>query len=327
MKKHISTLVSLSVIGITSIAFAQSDNDLLNQAKSIFSPLPDKITPPKDNPITPEKVKLGKKLYFEKKLSIDNTISCNSCHLLDKFGVDNQSVSTGVKGQKGGRNAPTVYNAGLHFAQFWDGRAKDLEEQAGGPILNPIEMGMPNENEVLKRLKSDSSYVNLFKIAFKGEKEPITYKNITKAIASFERTLLTPSKFDKFLKGDKNALNNKEKEGLRTFMSKGCTSCHNGVTVGGQMFQKFGLVSPYQYQKDLGRFEVTKNENDKFVFKVPSLRNVAKTSPYFHDGKVKDLKEAIKTMGKTQLGINLTNKEIENIEAFLNSLTGDIPKI
>jgi len=181
--------------------------------------------------------------------------------------------------------------------------------------------------EVLKRLKSDSSYVNEFKLAFKGEKEPITYKNITKAIAAFERTLVTPSKFDKFLKGDSKALNDKEKEGLRTFMSKGCISCHNGVAVGGQMFQKFGLINPYQYQKDLGRFEVTKNEADKFMFKVPSLRNIAKTAPYFHDGKVKDLKTAIKTMGKTQLGMNLTDKEISSIETFLNTLTGELPKI
>jgi cytochrome c peroxidase len=315
------------MVGLTTIAFAQSDSDLLSQAKAIFAPLPDKIPAPADNPTTTEKVKLGKKLYFEKKLSIDNTISCNSCHLLDKFGVDNQPVSTGVKGQKGGRNAPTVYNAGLHFVQFWDGRAKTLEDQAGGPILNPIEMGMPSESEVLKRLKSDSSYVNEFKNVFKGEKEPITYKNITKAIAAFERTLVTPSKFDKFLKGNMKALNTKEKEGLRTFISKGCISCHNGVTVGGQMFQKFGLITPYQYQKDLGRFEVTKNEGDKFMFKVPSLRNVAKTGPYFHDGKVKDLKDAIKTMGKTQLGITLTDKEIESIETFLNTLTGELPKI
>lgn len=309
-----------------AVLLSSSDSTLLGKAKAVFSPLPDRMKDSKDNKTSVDKIKLGKTLFFEKKLSLNNSMSCNTCHNLKTYGVDNQATSLGVKGQRGGRNSPTVYNAGLHIAQFWDGRAKDLEAQAGGPILNPVEMAMPDEATVLKRLEADSKYKEMFKKAFPSEKKPISYLNLTKAIADFEKTLVTPSKFDKFLKGNVNALNKDEKKGLKTFMEKGCTTCHSGVTVGGQMYQKFGMVKPYKNAKDLGKFELTKDEADKFVFKVPSLRNIAKTAPYFHDGKAKTLSEAVNTMGETQLGIKLSKKENKEIVAFLNSLTGEIKK-
>lgn len=329
MKKMLLfSMTTLFAVGTSlsaySLSMSQQDKDLLETAQGVFKPLPKQLPSPKDNPSTPAKIKLGKKLYFEKKLSMDNTLSCNSCHLLENYGTDNKPTSTGFKNQLGGRNAPSVYNSGLHFVQFWDGRAKDLEAQAGGPILNPVEMAMPNEKEVLNRLSKDKEYPKMFEEVF--GKNAITYKNLTKAIAAFERTLITPSKFDKYLAGDVKALNADEKQGLRTFVEKGCITCHNGVGVGAGMYQKFGLVSPYQYQKDEGRFEVTKNPADKFVFKVPSLRNISETAPYFHDGKVKTLKEAIKVMGKTQLGLKITDKEASSIETFLKTLTGTKPK-
>lgn len=322
-----SLLVGISFISNISYAKVNSeDKILLEKAKSYFSPLPNRVTDSKENKTSIDKINLGKALFFEKKLSLNNSMSCNTCHNLKTYGVDNQETSLGVKGQRGGRNSPTVYNAGLHLSQFWDGRAKDLEAQAGGPILNPVEMSMPDEKTVLKRLEDDSKYKDMFKKAFPNEKQPISYLNLSKSIADFEKTLVTPSKFDKFLKGNVASLNKDEKKGLRTFMEKGCISCHNGVAVGGQMYQKFGLVKPYKNAKDLGRFDLTKNEADKFVFKVPSLRNIAKTAPYFHDGKVKTLSEAVTTMGETQLGIKLSKEENKAIVDFLNSLTGEIKK-
>lgn len=310
---------------VSSFAISNDDKTLLQTAQAIFKPLPKVIDSPKENIATTDKVALGKKLYFEKKLSNDQTLSCNSCHLLEKYGVDNKRTSTGFKRQLGGRNSPSVFNAGLHIAQFWDGRAKNLEEQAGGPILNPVEMAMTSEKVVIERLSSDKDYPDLFRKAF-GTNE-VTYDRIKKSIASFERTLVTPSRFDNYLKGDINALTVAERNGLKTFVEKGCISCHNGVGVGGGMYQKFGVINPYQFQKDTGRFELTKNNDDKFFFKVPSLRNVAETAPYFHDGKVATLKEAIKTMGRTQLGLNLKPTEIASIETFLKSLTGKKPQI
>ncbi|MFN8577187.1 MAG: cytochrome-c peroxidase [Candidatus Sericytochromatia bacterium] len=328
-KKLVFSLSILLIAGYSITAYSSGisveDKTLLDTAKGIFKPLPSVIDSPKSNLSTPDKVKLGKKLFFEKELSMDKSMSCNTCHQLESFGAENRATSIGFKKHTGSRNSPSVYNAGLHFTQFWDGRAKDLEEQAGGSVLNPGEMAMPNEKVVLERLSKHKEYPSLFKKVFGTTN--ISYDELRQSIAAFERTLVTPSRFDKYLKGDINALTVSERQGLRTFVNKGCISCHNGVAVGGGMFQKFGVVNPYQFQKDLGRFEVTKKEEDKYVFKVPSLRNVANTSPYFHDGKVKTLKEAIKTMGKTQLGLNLTAQEINSIETFLKSLTGQKPKI
>jgi cytochrome c peroxidase len=269
-------------------------------------------------------VDLGKKLYLDPILSAKQDLSCNSCHRLDSYGVDNKPTSDGTNNQKGDRNSPTSFNAFLHLSQFWDGRAKDVEEQALGPILNPVEMAMASDKEVLARLKAKPEYVSLFKAAFKGEKDPITYPNVGKAIGAFERTLVTPSKFDKYLDGDDSALNEDEKKGLITFVQSGCTTCHNGVALGGGMYQKLGLVLPYE-TKDEGRFKVTKLESDKYVFKVPSLRNIDKTGPYFHDGSIKTLPEAIKLMGKHQLGRDLSENDISSIVNFLKALTGEVP--
>lgn len=311
MKIKLTTIFLLFAFYFT--AFSE---DLTEAYKKQFAPLPAVSTSQTND----AKVKLGKKLYLDPKLSINDTISCNSCHGLDTFGVDNNPVSSGHDGSKGERNSPTVYNAALHFLQFWDGRAKDVEEQALGPILNPIEMGMPAEEDVVNKLKKDKEYTALFKAAFPEERDPLTYQNIGQAIGAFERTLLTPSRFDDFLKGSENSLNDAEVRGFKAFVENGCTVCHNGVGLGGNSFQKLGLVIPYE-TKDKGKAEVTKNAADNYFFKVPSLRNITKTAPYFHDGSVKDLKEAIRLMAKHQLGKDLTAEDIESIATFLQSLT------
>lgn len=285
--------------------------------KQFFEPLPAAIIDEKKNAAL---IALGKKLYLDPKLSVNDTISCNSCHQLNNFGVDSQPTSPGHEGKRGGRNSPTTFNAALHIAQFWDGRAKDVEEQALGPILNPIEMGMPSEAAVVDKLKKIDEYKAMFAEAFKDEKDPIQYKNIGKAIGAFERTLITPSRFDDFLKGDENALNDAEKRGLQKFVHMGCANCHNGVAIGGNSYKKIGLVEEYK-TSDEGRFAVTGLETDKKVFKVPSLRNITKTAPYFHDGSVKTLDEAIEEMAEHQLGRKVGPGFVEDVKAFLGALT------
>jgi len=306
-------------------AFSQ-DADLIKQANQHFKPLPNAMPAPADNPTAPEKVVLGKMLYFEPRLSKSDTISCNSCHNLATGGVDNLPTSMGHLAQFGPRNSPTVLNAGLQFAQFWDGRAPSLEEQAKGPILNPVEMAMPDQGLVLSRIRTIPEYAERFKKAFPADKDPITYDNIARAIAAFERTLLTPSRFDDFLKGKVDALTDREKQGLGLVMKKGCILCHNGVGAGGGMFQKFGIRDRYEYSDDQGRYNVTKKEEDKYFFKVPMWRNVTRTAPYFNDGSIWDLKEAVRIMGRIQLGAALTNDEIDLIVEFLHSLEGKIPE-
>ncbi len=303
--------------------------ELHKKASSFFGTLPSIAENP-DNPVTSEKVALGKKLYFDKILSKDNTQSCNTCHNLDTYGVDNDVFSEGNDGGLGGRNSPTTLNAALHIAQFWDGREPDVEAQAGGPVLNPVEMAMPDENAVIERLAGSEAYVDLFSKAFPEEDKPITYDNMKKAIGAFERKLITPSRFDDYIAGDESALNDQEKEGLQTFINTGCITCHAGNLLGGKMYQKFGLFGDYwEYTKseniDKGRFDVSNNEADKYMFKVPSLRNVEKTYPYFHDGSVQDLKQAVTIMGKSQLNKELTGEEADNIVAFLKTLTGEVP--
>jgi len=302
---------------------------LLEEAKSTFNPLPASADNP-DNPVTAEKVKLGQTLYFDKRLSKEEHISCNSCHNLSTYGVDNEPTSPGDGGVRGGRNSPTVLNAAFHFAQFWDGRAKDVEEQAGGPIMNPIEMSMPDQEFVIKRLQGIKGYQEMFAIAFPGEQQPINYGNIQKSIAAFERKLITPSRFDEYLMGYESALTDQEKQGLKTFMDVGCTACHSGTVLGGTMFQKFGLAGNYwdfthSAQVDNGRFLVTKNESDKMLFKVPSLRNIEKTHPFFHDGSVNNLEDAVRIIAKLQLSVDLTDQQVSDIVAFLKSLTGTVP--
>lgn len=309
---------------------AEELTDLQKQAKSFFQELPE-VAENAENPITQEKIELGKKLYFETQLSKDNKISCNTCHNLENgTGVDNLPVSPGNdEGTFGTRNSPTTLNAALHIAQFWDGREPDVEAQAGGPILNPVEMAMPSQEAVVERLSGIEEYPELFAQAFPEDESPLTYANLQKAIGAFERTLITPSKFDDFIAGDNAALSEQEKKGLETFISVGCTSCHLGNALGGNMYQKFGVYGDYwEYTKsdkiDEGKFEVTQNEADKYMFKVPSLRNIEKTAPYFHDGSVEKLEDAINIMAKSQLNKELTEQEVNDITAFLKSLSGSL---
>lgn len=324
MKKKLVVLMLL-IIAVPLNTYALNDAKLRDQAKLLTGTIP--TTMPGTEHDTPEKVALGKKLYFDKRLSINNTQSCNSCHnILGKAaGVDNQPVSVGAKGEFGGRNSPTVLNAGFHTAQFWDGRAVTLADQAKGPILNPIEMGMPSAKVVMEKLSVVDNYPQLFAKAFTRRSESTTstfsYDNLAEAIASFERTLITKDRYDDYLNGDNQALSQQEKSGLQTFISKGCTACHNGPLFGGHTFQKLGIVKPYENQKDQGRFGLTNKPSDKMVFKVPSLRNIQLTAPYFHDGEAETLEIAVKKMGEMQLGVELTESEVVDITAFLASLT------
>lgn len=289
-----------------------------------FAPLPPLMTSDK-NPATEPMLALGRMLYYETRLSKANDLSCNSCHMLDKYGVDGAPTSTGHNKQLGGRNSPTVYNAAGHIAQFWDGRSPDVEDQAKGPILNPVEMAMPNAEAVIALLKTIPGYVAAFKAAFPSDKDALTYDNLGRAIGAFERKLVTPSRWDAFLKGDATALTDVEKTGFLAFVEAGCPTCHSGAYVGGAMYQKLGLVKPWPNQKDLGRFDVTKKETDKMFFKVPSLRNIAKTGPYFHDGGTKSLEEAVTLMANHQLGKPLAGEKLKAVVAWLNSLTGTLP--
>jgi cytochrome c peroxidase len=270
-------------------------------------------------------VNLGRMLYYEKRLSKNQQLSCNSCHNLESYGVDGTQTSMGFDSKVGERNSPTVYNASMHVAQFWDGRAKDVEEQAKGPLLNPIEMAMPSEKAVIAVLGSMPEYVDAFKKAFPGEPAPITYDNVGRAIGAFERQLITPSRWDKFLRGDEQALTAEEKAGFLIFTEQGCSVCHAGAMVGAASYQKIGAAKPFPRADDPGRFKVTHAVEDKSVFKVPSLRNVQKTGPYFHDGKTATLWTAVQEMGEYQLGRELTDDETRQIVTFLRTLTGQLP--
>jgi len=308
------------LLSTATIARAESRDAVQQGAKALFGVLPAEA-PNAANPVTDAKVDLGRLLYFDPRISKSQQISCNSCHKLDSFGVDNEATSPGHKGQRGGRNSPSVYNAAFHVAQFWDGRAADVEAQAKGPVLNPIEMAMPDPDHVLTVLRSIPGYAPLFAKAFPGDKDPITYDNFGNAVGAFERRLTTPSPFDAFLGGNLDALTDSQFAGLAKFIEVGCPTCHMGPTVGGLIFQKLGLVNAYE-TKDLGRFEATRKETDKHFFKVPSLRNSAETGPWFHDGSIKTLDEAIRLMAWHQLGKKLDAADVTSIVAFLNSLTG-----
>jgi len=323
-------IFSLLLIAILSVVFVIACGDskpkinktaIMASAKKVFAKLPT-VMPGSEND-TPEKITLGKMLYFEKRLSATNEQSCNSCHDVTpgKAGVDNLKTSPGAKvGTLGTRNSPTVLNAGFQMAQFWDGRAKDLKEQALGPILNPVEMGMASADDVVKKLSAIDEYKEAFAKAF-PDKPKVEWNNLGEAIAAFERTLITKDRFDNFLSGNPKALSDNEILGLEVFINKGCTVCHTGALLGGNMYQKMGLLKPYSDTKDLGRFEVTGNEGDKFVFKVPTLRNIALTAPYFHDGGSATLEDAVTQMSEMQLSTKLTQKEIKLVVSFMGSLT------
>lgn len=320
---------SLALLAAAGSAPAQ--DSLMQQAQKLFKPIPTSPPPIQGIASTPARVELGKQLYFDPRLSESHEISCNTCHVIGMGGVDLQETSIGHRWQRGPRNAPTVLNAVFNTAQFWDGRAKNLEDQAGGPLLNPIEMGT-TEKHVVVQLEGIPGYVTEFHAAFPDEKNPITFTNVRDLIALFEATLITPNApFDRYLKGDANALNAEQKKGLRLFVSKGCAGCHNGINVGGGMYAPFGVVerpgAQFLPPNDRGRFEVTKTVSDEYVFKVPTLRNIVLTPPYFHSGKSWDLRQAVAVMGSSQLGIQLTDTEVDEITAFLQSLTGEQPHV
>lgn len=316
------SLLLAGVIALASCGPSKETKDRIESAKRLFGTIP--VTMPGAEQDTPAMISLGEKLYQDKRLSSDDTIACASCHKIDgtNGGVDHEVTSPGVGGKRGSRNSPTVLNAGFHFVQFWDGRAADLTAQAKGPILNPVEMAMPDEASVVKKLKGISEYGGLFSKAFPGGKEPVTYENVARAIAAFERTLRTSDRFDEFQNGKASALTAAEQKGLDIFVSTGCTACHNGPLLGGRTFQKMGAVQPYENKQDLGRYDVTKKESDKFFFKVPSLRNIELTAPYFHDGKAATLEDAVKQMARLQLGKDLADDDVKSIVLFLKSLTG-----
>lgn len=302
---------------------AVSGIKLLDASKKYFSPLPARANNP-SNPTSTEKVALGRALFFDTRLSKNQDISCNSCHLLDKFGVDNEKTSPGHKGQRGDRNSPSVYNAATHFSQFWDGRAADVEEQALGPILNPVEMAMPSEAAVVTVLTSIPGYKDMFAAAFPGESDPITYANVGKAIGDFERGLITPAPFDDFMGGNTSALAADALQGLQLFIDAGCVQCHTGPNLGATMYQKLGSVKEYSTE-DVGRFKITNNEADKKAFKVPGLRNVTKTAPYLHDGISTTLDDVLNVMAEYQTAKGkLDDDERRYLTAFLESLTGKI---
>jgi cytochrome c peroxidase len=310
MRALIVSLLSVGAVAIPTAAFAEEP----------IQPIP------AAHPKNEKMVELGKMLFFDPRLSKSGFISCNSCHNLSMGGTDNIQTSVGHNWHQGPINAPTVLNSSMNLAQFWDGRAKDLKEQAGGPIANPGEMGFTHELAV-GVLQSIPEYRTRFKQLFNSDK--INIGMVTDAIAAFEETLVTPgSRFDKWLKGDKQAINQTELEGYKLFKESGCTGCHNGVAVGGGSFQKFGVHEPYKTtNKAEGRFAVTGKDADRFMFKVPTLRNVELTYPYFHDGAAATLEEAVDIMGRLQLGRKFTKEENAKIVAFLKTLTGKQPEI
>lgn len=288
-----------------------------------FESLPN-IAQPANAQSMDDRVILGRLLYFDQRLSVNGSLSCNSCHLLDQFGIDHRMVSLGHSGEPVLRNSPTVYNASLHIAQFWDGRSPTVESQAVEPIISPQEMGYPDAASVEKVIADIPAYRPYFERAFPEAEEPITLENIGVAIGAFERQLLTPSRFDRFLNGNWNEFTPAEFRGLGTFVEVGCTDCHQGVAIGGQLYKKLGVEEAYP-TNDVGRYRVTRSESDRYVFKVPSLRNVAETAPYLHDGSIATLPEMVDVMARYQLGVSLTKEQNSDIVSFLQTLTGELP--
>ncbi len=309
----------------------RAEKELSNMAKQVFGPPLPKVMSSETNPVTPEKVQLGKMLYYETRVSVDGTVSCARCHPFGLYAADGLKKSIGNNSKVNPRNAPTILNAAGQIAAHWIGNRKDVEDQATQALVGPPSFGMPSYQAAENALKAIKGYPPLFQKAFPGDKNPVTAENFGKAIGAFERTLVTPSPFDAFLQGNVKALAKNQMQGLRIFMYMGCTACHSGTWVGGRMYRKFGIIEPYwKYTRsekiDNGRFDVTKKEEDKYVFKVPVLRNVERTAPYFHDGSVTRLEDAVWIMGKIQLGKDLTNEQKESVVAFLSSLTGTIPE-
>jgi cytochrome c peroxidase len=322
-------VLSAAIVAMVAIAAGSgwAKDSPMAQAKGLFKPIPKKSV----GKGSPERLKLGRVLFFDPRLSSSQLISCNTCHNVGLGGIDLQETSTGHGWQKGPRNAPTVLNAVFNVAQFWDGRARDLKEQAKGPVQASVEMNNTPER-VIATLKSIPGYRVLFAKAFPKDKDPITFDNMAKAIEDFEATLTTPdAPFDRFLRGDNKALTARELEGLGLFMGKGCGACHNGINVGGGGYFPFGVVekpaADIRPTGDMGRFKVTNTAADQYVFKAPTLRNITLTPPYFHSGKVWKLRDAVEIMGSAQLGIRFNDDDAEKIVAFLASLTGLQPRV
>ncbi|MFP5507467.1 MAG: cytochrome-c peroxidase [Gammaproteobacteria bacterium] len=327
MKTLLSSSIALILAGSAAVAAAAD-----------WQALPDKAPEPADNPTTPAKVELGKMLYMDPRFSATGTVSCNTCHNVMLGGDDNRPASMGVHGQMGGRSSPTVWNSAFSSVQFWDGRAASLEEQAKGPVANPVEMGMKDVEVAMNRVRRIPGYAPYFEKAFGPD--AMTVDNAAKAVAAYERTLITPnSPYDRYVKGDKKAMTEQQVRGMNAFAAVGCTSCHSGAAFNGPtlpqgtgFYMKFPTFADneyakkYDFMKDLGRFDVTKNETDKHMYKVPTLRNIALTAPYFHNGAVATLDEAVRVMAKTQLNQELDAQQVGDIVAFLGALTGEFPQ-
>ena len=322
--------LALGTASAIAIASAGQASELRDYALDMFAALPSTVPALNDNIITPEKVDLGKALFFDPRMSASGVFSCNSCHNLSTGGDDNMPTSIGHGWQKGPRNSPTVLNAVFNEAQFWDGRAADLAEQAKGPVQAGVEMANTPAN-VVATLNSMPQYQDWFQASFPEEADPVTFDNFAKAIEAYEATLITPAPFDAFLNGDDNALTEQQKEGLAVFMDKGCAACHNGVNLGGNGYYPFGLIekpgADVLPPDDRGRYQVTETADDSYVFRASPLRNIDQTAPYFHSGKVWDLEVAVAIMGTSQLGMELNEQEVDQIVAFLGSLTGKMPEV
>ena len=323
-------LLATLLCATTAFAGVAQAGALRDKALDFFAPLPSTVPALKDNRVTPEKVALGKALFFDPRISASGVFSCYSCHNLTTGGDDNMETSVGHGWQKGPRNSPTVLNAVLNEAQFWDGRAEDLKTQAKGPVQAGVEMANTPE-AVVKTLGSMPAYVDWFKAAFPDQPDAVTFDNMASAIEAFEATLITPAPFDAWLNGDDLALTDAQKAGLNLFIDKGCASCHSGVNVGGHGYYPFGLIEKPGAEilppGDKGRFSVTETVDDEYVFRASPLRNIDQTAPYFHSGKVWDLKVAVQIMAESQLGEALQDDEADHLVAFLRSLTGVLPVV
>lgn len=326
-------LLAISLGGLLFVACGEAEEEapadettlpeLTAQTLAIFGTMPTEVAPT-NYEMSEELVDLGRMLYYDTRLSANENMSCNTCHGLTNYGMDGLRFSFGHTGNPVGRNSPTVYNAALHVSQFWDGRAADVEEQAKGPILAGGEMGMPSAEVVVETLKAIPAYMPYFEAAFPGDDDPITYDHVGQAIGAFERRLVTPGRFDEFLAGDETALTDREQQGLQLFIATGCTACHNGPALGGGMYATLGAQEPYT-TNDVGRYAVTGEESDLYRFKVPSLRNIAVTGPYLHDGSIPTMEAMVQLMVRHQLGKELESEEIDDIVTFLRALTGELP--
>jgi cytochrome c peroxidase len=325
-KSHLIAAGVAAVFALASAAAAADDASLLKQAREIFKPLPPDMATP-DSPITAPRVELGRMLFFDPRFTIDANMSCATCHQPVLYGTDGLPRSIGVRQRPHPRNAPTILNSALGITH-WRGDRESVEDQVIKALTSPITFGQPDEKAVLDRLAQIPGYAPHFKAAFPEEADPMTAQNMAKAIGAYERTLVTPSPFDAYLAGNVEALSPMARAGLAKFVDTGCVACHEGVGVGGAIYRKFGVLEDYwnatgSQTIDKGRVEVTKNPDDLYVFRVPSLRNVAMTAPYFHDGSVSTLPEAVKVMARVQLGVALSEADTRDIVGFLNSLTGE----